>query len=897
MSKSLDYQLGYVGGEFSPLMDARIDHPKYRVACRKLWNMIVLKQGGATRRPGTRYIGTAKYASNFAFFDATCRLLKFQFSPTTSFMIEMGNKYFRFYSNQQQVTLSSAPTWVSGTTYAIGQFVEDPGDANQIYYCVLGLTSTTQPHLDATHWVQQNIYEVPTPYDAEALVGESTWDPDIWQVVPCQINDVVYLVHPDYPVYKLTRLADTNWTMAPVVFDVPPMLDQNVSNTTLTPSGLTGSITLTANAPAWTTATYYAAGNSVSEAGILYVAKVSHVAGTFATDLAAGKWEVQTIFQSGHVGSYWQISHLRDANYVAIDITANGFSSQLLVKGAWELTTSGVWAADVKLERSFDNGVTWTTIRTVSAVGDRNTSITGTAEVSALYRIEVANYTNSSGTIDPRAVLTSVDAFIRGTVQITSVTNAYLATGTVVSELDTTSATSYWSEGAWSDVRGYPRAVTTFQQRTIYGGSDYEPQRIWGSVTNDLENFDRGDSSLSTDSFAFDLAAVGRGPIQWLIAQTDLFVGFSSAEWVVNSGSSGDAAISPTAVNAVEQSTWGSATGVQPAIVGNGIFYTQRAQRTMQQMLFSIYTTRYMSSDVTHLSEHLFGAGIVQIAYQPQFRNQAIVWDITKSHAMCGMTYQLEQEIFAWHRHTTGDGTDTGFESCASVQGHGSNDDEVWVVVNRTIGGTRYRYIELMDPTVWEVQGEAENGIPTPDIKKAFYVDAGISVSGPSSNVISGLDHLKGRLVVGLLNGNITFGPLTVSNSGTITIPNYSPVSGNLDKLHIGLPINYAAQTMRLDLGGRGPMAGLNKAISKLFLRLYNALGGNISDGNKSTPIKYRGTLVPLGEGPDIYTGEKQVQPFNNVNSDDPIYIVQGSDALPLTLLATVIRFDVVGTP
>ncbi len=710
---------------------------------------------------------------------------------------------------------------------------------------------------------------------------------------------MVYLVHPDYPVYKLTRITDTNWTMAPVVFDVPAMLDQNTTNTTLTASATTGTATITATAPAWTTATYYEPGNSVSNGGVLYVAQIAHVSAVaFATDLAAGKWSVQTIFQADHVGSYWQLSHLRNSTYVALDITANATSATLETKGAWELTTSGVWSADIALQRSFDEGLTWATIRTISGRLDRNLDISGTATARALYRIVISNWIASGGTVTPRVVFENVDAFMRGTVQITAVTNAYSATATVVSELDATTATQYWNEGAWSEVRGYPRAVTTFQQRTVYGGTAYEPQRIWGSVTNDIENFDRGDSTLSTDSFAFDLAATGKGPIQWLIAQTDLFVGFSSAEWAVNSGSSGSAAISPTVINAVEQSTWGSATGVQPAVVGNAVFYTQRAQRTMQQMLFSIYTTRYMSADMTSLSEHLFGKGIAQIAYQPQFRNQGIVWTITQSNSLCGMTYQLDQEVFAWHRHTTGDGIDEGFESVASIQGSGTNDDEVWVVVKRTVNGVVYRYIELMDPVVWEVAGTPVYGVPQPDVKYAFYVDSGITVGGPSTNVISGLSHLIGRSVVGVINGNITFGPLVVSNSGTITIPNYAPISGNLDRIQVGLPINYAAQTMRMDLGSRGLMSGINKAISKLFLRVVNALGGSVSNGTRSVPIAYRSSTDPIGVGPPICTlGEKPLQPFSDITSDDPTYIIQGNDALPLTLLAVTIRFDAVGTP
>ena len=908
MTKSIENQLSWSAGEWSPLLDARVDNPKYRHACRQLQNMIVMKQGGATRRPGTRYIGTAKYASNFSIQNNATRLMKFQFSPTTSFVLEFGNKYVRFYSNKQPVMINTAPDWSAALSYAVGDFVRDTTD-HLIYYCIAAVSGSTQPHSDATHWVQQNIYEVPSPYSGVVALGSDTWSADVFTVVPCQINDVVYLVHPNYPPYKLTRISDSppNWTMDQVNFMTPPLLDQNTTSTFMSASATTGDITVSANAPGWYTSHFYQPGDTVDVSSSLYICTVAHISGTWSADLAAGKWENITYFNSGHIGSTWQLSYLRNSSSIALDITGNATSATSIeARGQWELHTYGVWSADVTLQRTFDNGINWENVRTITGRLDRNADVKGIAVKPGTYRIVVNNWTAPAtpGASTPRAVFEVVDALVSGLVKITGIINPNAVYATVITPLDNTNGTIYWSEGAWSNYRGYPQAVTSFQQRVIYGGSSYEPQRIWGSVTNDIENFDRGDQTLATDSFAFDLAAVGRGPIQWLIAQTDLFVGFSGAEWVVNSGSSSSnggssgAAITPTAVNAVEHSSWGSAPNVQPAIVGNAVLYPQRAERTIQQMLFSIYTQKYMSADLTSLSEHLFGKGMAQIDYQPQFRNQGIVWVITKSNSLCGMTYQLEQEIFGWARHITGGTTDKGFESIAVVEGQGVADDEVWVVVNRRVDGADYRYIELIDPTVWETQSSTTiNGIAQPEIKNAFYVDCGITVTSPGTNVITGLSYIKGRSVVGLINGNTTFGPLTVSAGGTITIPNYTATSG--DVLQVGLPINYAVQAMRLDSDPRGGvLQGLTKALSKLYLRVTNSLGGNISDGGaKSVPVNYRTVLTPLGQGPAIYTGEKAVAPFSNAFDNDPVYVIQGSDALPLTLLAVAVKYDIAGSP
>lgn len=51
---------------------------------------------------------------------------------------------------------------------------------------------------------------------------------------------------------------------------------------------------------AWVTGTVYSVGNAVTYGGLLYACLIAHTAGTFATDLAAGKWQNVTV--SGGTG-------------------------------------------------------------------------------------------------------------------------------------------------------------------------------------------------------------------------------------------------------------------------------------------------------------------------------------------------------------------------------------------------------------------------------------------------------------------------------------------------------------------------------------------------------------------------------------------------------------------
>lgn len=897
MPRSIINQLGYTGGELAPSMDARVDMPQYKVGCRLLQNMIATKNGGATRRPGTIKIAPAKFA-NDGVWQYAARMMSFQYSPTTSFMLEFGHQYIRFYSNKSQVVLNTAPLWVAFTHYFPGDFVEDPGDGNNIYYCYEEVISPTQPHAELNKWVKQAIYEVPTPFNGRTPLGDSIFSVDVWRVVPCQLNDVVYLVHPSYPPYKLTRHADTDWSLEQVMFLTPAMLDVNASGVMLTSSSKTGATNLTAAAPAWVTATYYAVGRSVTQGGVLYTCVFAHVSGGFAADNTNGYWKVETIFTAQNIGGYFQTQHVRQAASQVQALTANGVSAGIEASGDCQLDTYGTWSATVDLERSDDLGVTWNKVQTVTSLADHNASIpikVGTDV--ATFRLNVTNWTASTGT--PRAVFSLVSTLALGLVQITAVAGPYAASGTVISKVYDITATPIWAEGAWSARRGYPQAITAFQQRMMYGGSTFEPSRLWGTVTNDLENFALGDQALATDGFAFDLAAVGRGRIQWLIGQVDLFVGFAAAEWSVNGGGGNSTRQNPpitaTQINAGENSTWGSAEGVPPEIVGNSVLYTQRAGRSIMQMNFSIYTNRYQSIDLSSLSEHLFGAGIAQFAYQPQFRIQSLVWVTTKSGAACGMTYDQQQQVAAWHRHITGvnpaDGSYDAFESAACIAGLNNDDDEVWLVVSRDSG----KYIELMSPDNWETDGPPEKGVPQPNLRGAIYVDACVSYDSPVSATLTGLDHLVGRDVIGLLNGQAAIGPYTVQPDGSITVDNYVPAPGDI--VRVGLPIYYAVQGMRMDQDERvGNILSVTKAIAKAFIRVLNSLGGKVKgDAVRDQAINYRSKNLPIDQYPPLFTGEKELL-VSGTQTDDPVFLVQGSDPLPLTLLATTLRTGITGT-
>ena len=181
-------QNNFNAGEWTPLAYGRADIAKYKNALATCLNYIPTAQGGLTRRPGTRYVASTK--SNGA-----ARLVRFEFSTTQAYILEFGDKYIRFYTNDGQLLNLGVP------------------------------------------------YEVTTTY---ALA-------DIWNLQFTQSADTLYIAHPSYPPAKLQRGGATSWTLTTISFLDGPYLPLNtVTGTTLTLSavGPGAGITVTASSTA-----------------------------------------------------------------------------------------------------------------------------------------------------------------------------------------------------------------------------------------------------------------------------------------------------------------------------------------------------------------------------------------------------------------------------------------------------------------------------------------------------------------------------------------------------------------------------------------------------------------------------------------------------------------------
>lgn len=106
----------FTGGELSPRLDGRVDLQKYFQGCKTLENMVIHPHGGATRRPGTKYIASTKS-------DGEATLVPFEFSTTQTYVLEFGNTYMRVYKDGGQVLNSGTAVEIT-TPYSAAEAAE-----------------------------------------------------------------------------------------------------------------------------------------------------------------------------------------------------------------------------------------------------------------------------------------------------------------------------------------------------------------------------------------------------------------------------------------------------------------------------------------------------------------------------------------------------------------------------------------------------------------------------------------------------------------------------------------------------------------------------------------------------------------------------------------------------
>jgi hypothetical protein len=802
MAKNAPALESFNAGELSPDMAGRVTNEKYAVGCDTLQNFIPRIQGGARRRAGTRFVQPVKTSSQRTW------LRKFIFSQAQAYQIEFGVGYIRFYTNHGQVLSGGNP------------------------------------------------YEIASPYTAGMLTNsDNTCGLQIEQSA-----DVLYIACRGYWPMTLKRLAPTNWVLSPYAPPDGPFLNQNTASSPAlyvsSTSGLTAVIKSTApifdptdaptatspgrlvridvqyfNVPTWTTAIAYAVGDYARFNGNTYQALNAATSGPNPPVHTYGiGWDGKNGVQWVYVDSGYgigQVAAYTSSTQVTVNISPfagqTGTSQKRYYK--FPAAVTGVTASITAITQANPAVVTTSAPHTYS-VGDP-VYLTG---VGGMSQITEQSYVITA---------TTSSTFTLGAVDSTSY-SAYTSGGTSIKN-----ASINWSLGAWGQglagfTGSFPACVGFFADRLFWAGGI----QWWGSAPGIYTSHTQDLFSQVTAACAINgiIASQDVDAITFLAQTIVLLIGTKGGEFALSPITTTQP-LGPSNTQVVKQSKWRSRS-IRSEIIGTSNFYVQASGKKVLAQDYNFYLNVFDSSNQTRLANHIAGytvtSGLIDIAWHQE--PYETLWGVRNDGVLVGYVFDRQDNVTGWHEHLMG-GTVAGaavVECVSVIPAPDGTRDEVWMIVNRTIGGVTVRSVEYI-----------EKDFETGDLQNSMcYVDMSGVYNGAATTTVTGLSYLNGETVSVLRDGGGHRDCVVSSGQITLDYP------GSVVQVGLKCPANLI--TMDIEGGADvGTAQGKVKRASSVSVRVKNTLGGYVGmAGGTLDPMQPNVNTTNLGTPPPLLTGD-----------------------------------------
>ncbi|MCQ2410624.1 MAG: hypothetical protein MJ053_03815 [Elusimicrobiaceae bacterium] len=860
-------QPSFVGGEVSPSLQARVDSAAYQTWLKSACNFYVHPQGGVSNRPGTVFMGQAKYAGK------ACRLLPFTVGENEAYVLELGKQYLRVYT-------SSGPLYSSGTTP----------------------------------------YELTTPYQ----------ESDLADISYTQYDQTLFLAHPDYPLYRLKRLAVGSFELSPFPIKYGPFQLPNgegthqlrvcASQDGQETVGVAASLSFLPvvdsryfvygyfNDQLFFAArdygldlgqlvsdfntTYSSQGLSATNSGgVLQITSPQATGGdwngatlrlvyrdSFLHDpsliteqvLSGGVNEGETVpsgevdyilesdfdcFSPQHVGTRFSLTHTVESQYQLGTLGYESSSSTIKSASDWQVRTSGNWTGTLVLEKSEDAGDSWQAVKYfIRASGEDNITVTGTLnDKGEIYylRLRACGITGEAG-----YELSSAAFVQQGIAVVENFVDERKVTVSLERGCGSEDWTSNWAEGSFGEKSGYPSCVFVYQDRLGLAGTRAEPQTVWFSKTGEYQNFGHARTTLEdADAISLNLSGKKLNAVHSVAAAGKLIIFTSGSEWILSSSG----ALTPYTVQLAQQGERG-ASRVPSVLVGNHALYVQARGSALRDFCYDYTSASYTGDDLTLCAKHLFAnKEIKEMCYQQEPDN--LLWCVLSDGMLASLTYVPEQQVCAWTHHST----QGYFRSVCAIANRGY--DEIWFAVERD----GHYYIEKL------LQRLADKSAP-----EQVFLDASVSKrSDTAFSEVSGLEHLEGKTVGILADGN----PLAaqVVSDGKITLPKAA------NCVHVGLNYQAQLQTLPAVFETSGVVIDKKRRIVGATLQFADSRGGLVGLANETAEEIIQRTDEPYNTPLALKTGQYEFV-LSGQHTRMPSLVFTQQDPLPVTLLSISCR-------
>jgi hypothetical protein len=506
------------------------------------------------------------------------------------------------------------------------------------------------------------------------------------------------------------------------------------------------------------------------------------------------------LFQPGHVGSLWRIR-------------PNAGNPAVLT---WEPEEENIPAGAERLS----NGRVYARAGTVNRAGN-------TPPI------------HDSGTVsDGRALWT----YLHDGAAIVQVTAFLSDTQVIVADRSGIPAgvatnTPYWSEGAFSDLRGWPTANPVVrEERLALAGAFSEPDvidftRTAGFSPSGLDfTPGLGTGRVVDDDAVRRFVGESRDRIVWLAGSTYLIAGTTSGEHLIT-GATVDDPITPAGCVSRPISEFGSAD-VMPVLAWGLVMFVASGGQTLR--FIGVQADQSQSQgDLSVTADHIGRRGLVELTWCKQPMN--LLWVRLADGGQASFTFHSEQNVQGWNRHglaaprpsTEAEPLGGGLELESSCVLPGVNGrPRLFMLAKRTKNGQPQRMILRM--------AEPEDRL---------FLDAAELYFGVPVPGVAGIDHLIGEPVT--MMARTETGPdtpgvgwgeyrnLIVDPGGSATLP-----AGALaTRAYVGLPYLSRWEGLPPDMMGPGTTQGRKVAYKQASIVVTGA-------------VAYVGTTGDEGDSP-----------------------------------------------
>jgi hypothetical protein len=657
----------FSGGEVSPVLDGRTDQVKYQTGLGTCRNFFVRKEGPVSNRSGSKFVCPLPgFVSDYG------RQIPFVFNNEQAYDIILLNQ--RMFWVRDGMPLFEATTWNIDTTSAVSPLTITStahGLSNDDMIYIDGVDGV--PEINGRFFTVKNVGVNTFQAWEEAAIDPDQYGPyqsggtiyrvysiatpwagvDLREIRYKQQNDIMVFTHEDYAPQKLSRLGETNWTLANAVFEPNIAPPANASG-----AGSAGSDTVRYRITAVDSNTLEESFPG-TEAALAF--------DQLARNGSGNPISVNTTGNHGYsTGDRVTFSGIVNSNFTAL----NGNVYTVTVIDPDEFSLDGT-----------DSGIS------VAAISPAGSVARDTVVVSSVVFPTPTDPITLTWNAVPNALEYNVYREINGIFGYIGTAGAMslVDTGLSVNPFDTPPVVETFFDA--SDE--YPSACGFFQQRSAWGGSTGDPEGTRVSRVGAFFNMTKSNPIQSDDSFSFGCSSGQVNRVKHYEELDRMCVFTQGSVFTIEGDEAGT--LTPTAINPRKRSGSGAGT-LQPLVAVSAILYVQYQGNVVQELVPGQPGQATTTKDLTVYSPHLFefvdivSWTFAEIPY-------SIVWAVRDDGTMLGLTYLKEHEIWGWHRHDTGDG-DEFVDACAIPEGAESS---VYLMTRRYMPDGRARlYVERM---------------------------------------------------------------------------------------------------------------------------------------------------------------------------------------------------------